>query len=308
MSGSRTAIADTNPLGGIASLINVAAPLFLGSGTKTGSGTTTNKADPALLAILQGIVTQAQTNANDPKATESLVNDIMRKAAVAFTPVIGQSARSGLYNNSLLDQLAREQTANTTAAASKAVLDYKTSQQAIAANGAAQLINATGSRTTTETSGTGAIFGSNGGSILGLGLAGLQAYSQRDKLLKWLGLGGDSTTGGADLPLPIPPDFISESGAAALNGVPQAESIGGIPLPPAFIPESYAGGAEAASDAGGLLDLASGGGGADNVTDIGGIDFGAIIGDAASGIGDFLSGIGNSASSVFDDILSLFSF
>lgn len=305
--------------GGIAALLNVAAPLLLGSGKKTSTSTSTSTVDPNLAALLQGIVGQAVTNTNDPKATEGLVNDIMRRAAIAFTPALGQAARSGLYNSSTIDRLAAENTATATAAASKAVLDYKTSQQQIATSGATSLLNATRGVTSTETQQQAPTVSPNISSLLGLGLAGYQAYTQRDKIFKLLGIGGDTAgaagAGAVGADLPLPPDFISEAGASALAGNPVTESLGSIPLPPAFVPESYAtGGATGAPDLVNLFtsDATSGAAsdasaGVNNLAD--NVDFTSIldaIGSGANDIGNFLSGVGTSIGDTFDSFLNLF--
>lgn len=146
-------MADT-PAGGvnIAQLISALAPIFLGSGTQTTTGSpttntsagtsnvsannssiTSNAIDPATLASLTGIANTATNNANNPGPnTDALVHNILTQSAQAFAPVIAQQNSAGLYNTSTLSLLSSEAQARATAAASAAVLNYQTSQQQIA--------------------------------------------------------------------------------------------------------------------------------------------------------------------------------
>lgn len=313
-----TPIQDGGGLGQLASITSLLAPLILGSGTKKTSETTTPTNNPDLLALLQSITTQANNNANDPAAANATVQDIIRKATLAFAPQLGAEGRSGLYNSSTISQLAKETTADATSAASQAVLGYQTQQRSIAAQGAGTLLNATRSTTTGQQQVTSPPIPST---LLGAGLLGLQLYSKKDAITKFLGLGKDATDTAAGASTVVTPaaselsqtNPLFEAGRTASDAAPSVANIvsGGaadtssLPLPPLFVSETdAAAGAEAGaggssildtlggeSDAGSgglgdILDLLTGAGSqvADTVTDLG-----TSIADAGDGALDLIS-------------------
>lgn len=319
------AMADTGlGIGGIASLLATAAPLIFGQGPKKGvsttTGTTTPTNDPALIALLKSLVDQSTANANDPSKTADMVTDIIRKAQVAFTPTLGSAGRSGLYNSSTVQQLANESVGNATAAASQAVLTYKTQQQQLAQSGASALVNATAGKTTTgttnETVTSAPGIPSGVSSMLGIGLAGLQAYSSRDKLLKLVGLGGppgpgDQAAQDALINGTVPPDFVSETAAGNL---PSFSSFGGGSSSslPIFGNEGSLGGATPFTSAGdfGNVPIV----GINSTAESGGLDISTLldnlpstVGDAVSGVTDFISGAGKGIVDAGEDVWNVLS-
>jgi len=302
------------------------------AGTTSSTSTSTQSPinDPALIAILKGLVDQSMNNANDPSKTADVVNDIIRKAQIAFTPTLGAEGRSGLYNSSTVSQLASESVANATSAASSAVLAYKTNQQQLAQQGATSLLNATQGKTTTGTT-TGTTAGTTttnetvaqsgaiptqASSLLGLGLVGAQAFSQRKKLLDLLGLGGDDLPGGGTQASQdeliggiTPPAFVSEADAIspAISGT-FGGSSGALPI---FGDEGTLGATSATPFTTGAADLGSTPiVGINSTAEDGGLNFGDLLGNlpdtvsqAASGVGDFLSGIGSSIEDAGEDII-----
>lgn len=156
-----TPASATSGVVNIAQLISSLAPIFAGSGTTTGTtgaqastSTTTSKSsiDPATLAMLNSIITTAGGNASNPAATKGIVDNILAESSQAFAPVIASGNSAGLYGTSTLANLASESKARATAAASKAVLDYTTSQQSIQLNALNTV--ASGNKSTTSTTGT----------------------------------------------------------------------------------------------------------------------------------------------------------
>lgn len=303
-------------LGGIASLISTAAPLIFGTGTKKGTSTTggtsttTPTTDPALLAILQGIVDQSTKNANDPTQTADMVNNIIRQASVAFAPVLGQAGRSGLYNSSTVSKLASESVANATSAASQAVTSYKTAQQQIASQGAQALVSATSGKTTTtgqttnETVAQSGAIPSQASSLLGIGLVGMQAWSQRKKLLDMLGLGSDDTTKGVTLsPEDIGTPWLTPPDA---GGTPWADapSISSNPVF-ASVDQSATPFTTGAADLGNTPIV-----GINSTSEAGGLDINSLldslpntVSNAATGVGNFISGVGGDIADAGDSFL-----
>lgn len=324
MAGSiarQPSIAGSDGLGGIAALISTAAPLLFGAGKKSGTSTTTPANDPAMLAILQSIVAQSTANANDPNRTADLVSDILRKAQVAFTPVLSAANRSGLYNSSTVQQLANESISDATRSASKAVLDYQTEQQKIAASGAASLVQATRSETTNQTQNQAGLIPSSVSSLLGLGLAGATAWSQRKKLLDLLGLGGGDDAAAAAAEALSGEQLAGVAVGSGITGLPVFSiDSGAAPLPTtaligAFDSSSYTAAADGGGDLVGNLFRTVGdadsGGGADVLSGL--FDnLPSSIGDAVSGVTDFISGAGqgivDAGDSLWQTISGLFDF
>lgn len=151
-----TPASATGGLVNVAQLISSLAPLFLGSGATTTtqgaqattSGSTTRSSiDPATLSMLTSIISTAGSNASNPTATKGIVDNILKESSQAFAPVIAGQNSSGIYGSSTLANLASESKARATAAASKAVLDYTTSQQNIQLNALSTV--ASGNKTST---------------------------------------------------------------------------------------------------------------------------------------------------------------
>jgi hypothetical protein len=134
----------TSALGGYGSLISALSPIFLGSGQTTQNTTSSPQAIAAIIQSISG----ANSNINNPSATNAIVNNIATTNAEAFLPTAVAQNSSGLYNSSTLSLLSSEAQARSTAQASQAVLNYQTSQQQIAQQGATALGNLT--KTTTQ--------------------------------------------------------------------------------------------------------------------------------------------------------------
>lgn len=312
-----TPIQDGGGLGQLASITSLLAPLILGSGTKKTSETTTPANNPDLLALLQSITTQANNNANDPAAANATVQDIIRKATLAFAPQLGAEGRSGLYNSSTISQLAKETTADATSAASQAVLGYQTQQRSIAAQGAGTLLNATRSTTTGQQQATSPPIPST---LLGAGLLGLQLYSKKDAITKFLGLGKDATdtAAGSSVVTPAASELsqtnpLFEAGRTASDAAPSVANIvsGGaadtssLPLPPLFVSETdAAAGADAGAGGSSILDTLGGGSDAGS----GGLgDILDLLTGAGSQVADTVTGLGTSIADAGDGALDLIS-
>jgi len=203
----------------IAQLIAALSPILLGSGkgtttdtgagTQTGASTSTTTTGAPSLSDLQAVFAQASANSTNDAATQTIVDNILKQAAIAFgsTKAAGNSA--GLYNSTTVDQLAGQAEAAATQQAAQTVLNYKTAQQQIAGQAAGsigQITAATAPKTTTGNTGTSnATTGGKttqvapsiqgGQSLLGAGAGGLIGYSA---LAKLLGTGTDASTGIAD--------------------------------------------------------------------------------------------------------------
>lgn len=177
-----------NDLGGLGSMIAALTPLLFGGGNKNTTSTQTSSIPPEIQQLLQSIIGTATTNANDPTKTNGIVQDILTKTGISLAPQIKAGASSGLYNSETTSLLAQRATADATAAASKATLDYQTAQQGIAANTAAQLGNM--SKTITDTSKTRqqSIIPTSGTGLALSGLAAYSIYNKRKSITDSLGL------------------------------------------------------------------------------------------------------------------------
>lgn len=145
-------MADAVPPNGVVSAVDVLtklAPIFLGSGTTTGSESADSSAG---ISNLQDIITQAMGNVNDPAQVQAIISNIMTQAAQTFAPVLAQQNSAGLYNSSTLSMLSAMASGQATAQSAQAVLNFKTSQQQIAAQAAGKLADAT--RTVSSTKAT----------------------------------------------------------------------------------------------------------------------------------------------------------
>jgi hypothetical protein len=138
------ATAPSSPIVSVSDAISKLAPIFIGSGTTTTatSGTQTLTGSAAANQNLQQIINEALANETDPSKVTDLINNIMTNAAKAFAPTAGQAAGAGLYNSTTLSQMTSQAEGEATAQASKAVLDYKTSQQQIAQLASGNLLSA----------------------------------------------------------------------------------------------------------------------------------------------------------------------
>lgn len=188
-------IQQTGGLGDLASAITALMPALLGSGNKKESGTSTSTIDPALMQLLNTMIQQTTVNANDPKVTQDIVNDIITKASQAFAPTLGNAASSGLYNSSAVSLLASRSQADATSAASKAVLDYKTNQQQIAAQLAVNLGNLTKSTSSSTSGKTGSVVPTNISGMIGGALLAKSLWNKKDDLLGFFGAGDGASSG-----------------------------------------------------------------------------------------------------------------
>lgn len=182
-------------IGGIAQAIAALAPVFLGSGKQTSTQTQTPTVDAAAIEGLRKTAATAQANADNDEITDSIVSDIMRRATLSFAPVVGQEKQAGLYSSSTLRQLSEESKANATAAASKAVLDYKTSQSQVAAGANSAIAQVTKGGTTTTT-GKAAPTVPAGASFAALAaLAGTSIFKNKDDILDFFNSSGGDAGG-----------------------------------------------------------------------------------------------------------------
>jgi hypothetical protein len=120
-------------------------PLLFGSPkqTKTSSVTQQASIDPLARESLMNIINTSVSRANNPQEANAVVQDILRRASTAFAPVMGESNRTGLYNSQTLNLLRDQAVADATGAGAKAVLDFQTQNQQIAANAAGTLAQTT---------------------------------------------------------------------------------------------------------------------------------------------------------------------
>ena len=150
MSGSLSAIGGGS-IGGIAQLLNALGPLFLGNGKTTGTtaqtqagssntagstgsstgGSTSSTTSTGSVDVdpLTSLFQTAMGNASDTSATDNIVKNIMYQSVEAFTPVAGQQNSSGIYNSTVIPQLAGVAAGQATNQAAQTVLNYKTAQQ-----------------------------------------------------------------------------------------------------------------------------------------------------------------------------------
>lgn len=136
--------ADLPNLGILKGVTDV-ANLFAGPGKITEDTTTSGYANLSLAKIAE----TSFKNATDPTQVQSVVDNILKRAAAAFAPVIGQGKAAGLYNSSTLSLLSGRAQTDAVGAASKAVLDYQSDQLKTAANASSAIgqLNKTTTRT-----------------------------------------------------------------------------------------------------------------------------------------------------------------
>lgn len=226
-------------LSDLTSAVTMLMPALLGSGTKKESSSSTNTIDPSLLNLINTMIQQTTVNANDPKVTENIVNDILTKASQAFLPTAGLAAASGLYNSSTLQLLGERSKAEATNTAAKATLDYKTGQQQIAAQLATQLANLTKTTNNSGSGKTGSIVPGGATGMIGGALLAKSLWNKKDSLLDFFGANGAADTGptweaqgllggfSADN-FPIPPEWVSaptEAFSASTNAVSGGSDI-----------------------------------------------------------------------------------
>lgn len=169
-------------IGGVAQAIAQLAPIFLGSGKTTTNQNVT--VDPGAIAGLRKTAADARANADDDTITSKIVDDIMRRAAISFSPVVGAEKQAGLYNSSTLRLLSDEAKSNATAAASKATLDYKTAQRQIATQADASIAQATRGVSTTQS--TGSTVPKSASLTALAALAGTSLFKNKDDILDFL--------------------------------------------------------------------------------------------------------------------------
>lgn len=197
----------TNNSSNILAAIPALVQLFAGSGKQTQTQTQTTNKNPNSLSV-QALTELLGSNAANPDAAGSVVSKATQNAIqqmlLAGVPSIGAAqAGSGIYNASATEQAMNNLLSSTAAKASELEVNQM-NQAAQTKAGAATALNeitANPSATTTATSKqAGAIDPLTGALTLG-GL--VLGNSLLKGGLKGLGIGGDSTTGGATLS----PDF-----------------------------------------------------------------------------------------------------
>jgi len=340
-----------SPLGDLAKTAAQILPLIFGSGktstvdtagktvqsgtSTVNNGTTTqsavNGASPLAIAALLAQLQQAQNNAANPSAVDPIVQNIMRQATLAFTPVLAKEAASGLYNTSTRGLLAQEAANNATASASSAVLQYVTGQQSLA-NQAAQAL-AAATRTTDTTGNTANTSNTAGNSnenltsnrtsstasplstsnLLGagaslLGAVGLKKFFDSDTFNKLSDWAGNSLTSvAAKLGMSDMLDSIglgAEAGGIAAQATDISQIAGMAPVGQGFLgsPELPGQiGQPIASQVGSVAADAGGDGGADALIALS--NSGDVAGEAASGgIGGFFSDASSGISDLYNSI------
>ena len=291
-------MAQTDALGSTLGLFNTLSQMFLGSGKQ--KSTETSSISPGASAALSQIFANAFGNANDPSKTAGTIADLIHKSTVAFAPVLGAQNASGLYNSNTVGLLANEAQQNLGNASSKAVLDYQTAQDQIAARAAGDL--ASGSRTTTRTAATAPVINPAVTGVLAAGALGLKAYNNRAAISKFLGI--DDGSSASDTVTSAATDAIGAGGPSygdAINAFAGAD-LGGFGSPGGVVSD-IAGGS---GDGAGPLDIANFLGdnsfsfpdissvGSDTASSLGLDSIGQGISTAANDVGDFFTGIFNS--------------
>lgn len=107
----------------------------------TDESTTTS--DPEAIAEQKAILDQAIAASNNSSATDAIVQNILNQSAIAFTGTKGAAKSTGLYNSTTLGQLQTQAEGAATAQSASAVLNYQTTEQQIADQASANLLNAT---------------------------------------------------------------------------------------------------------------------------------------------------------------------
>jgi len=182
---------------------------------------------------------QANQLANDPKAVQGVIDNIIRLNTLAFAPIVGQANAAGIYNSSTLGLLAGEASAASSAQTAAAALNFKQGEQQIAAGIGSNLLGAEKTSTTTGTTGTTQNTTQNtnnlttqqtapiSGSILNtiLGIGGLFAANK---------LFSAGTSGNSPLDLLINKIFPSgDPGALPADLIPSPNDISGSIINPA---------------------------------------------------------------------------
>ena len=139
-----------NPVVDIADVINKLSPTIFGK-TDATSEQISNLFDPTSLGQSNAIFDILKQRGSSTAAADSVVQDILYRAQLAFAPVLGEEKSAGMYNTTVKKQLAQESIARATAASADAV--FKMQQQSLDA--AAQITNAQiqNSRTTNKSGG-----------------------------------------------------------------------------------------------------------------------------------------------------------
>ena len=342
------ATGGTSTTAGLAQLIASLAPILLGSGQTTanqtgsstvansGGNTSTTTSGAPSLADLQAVFDQASSNSTNDAATSAIVTNILHQAALAFGPTLATGNSAGLYNSTVVSQMADEAQSLATQQAAQSVLNYKTAQQTIAENAAGsigQLTAATAPKTTAGTNTTNAVTTPKttttqqtassvpgGQTMLATGVGGLAGYSAldklglTDKLSALLGKGTDLS--GADLsaaqtagttlaaePSSIPP-VDPAMAQAAIGTLPTTGPLAAT-LDPAYV--DYGNAATVADAASPVSDAASS---AMDTVASGTTDLASQLGDAASsaasGGEDLLGSLGDTLSTGFSDVGNFF--
>jgi len=251
------AVPPPSPITSLSEAIRNLSPLFLGTGTTTGTDTETGIVSGAPLANadLQTIIQQALANSTDPTQTTDLVTNILANAAKAFAPQAAQERAAGLYNSSTLSQLRSQATGEAAAQASKAVLDYKTSQQQIASVASGNLLQ--GNKTTSSTAAKTATTTPSVDPVNALLAAG--GTFAAAKLAKSLGVDKVTDSAGNYLQANLGDPIQNFLGIGPAQAADQAHVLsvasGGSPLASGFVPAAASGSLESA--AGGVVDAAS---------------------------------------------------
>lgn len=105
--------------------------------------TTTNSADPDVIANLKQLAQTAINNSTDASKTTGLISGILQTAGDAMTSIFGNQKSSGLYSGASAQVQANDTNARATADAASAVLGYQTNEQTLASDALGKLLTAT---------------------------------------------------------------------------------------------------------------------------------------------------------------------
>ena len=115
-----------------ADVISKLAPLFLGSGQQTTTGSSyLPELDPTVVAQSDALLASLTQRMNTTAHADKVIEDILYRAQLAFAPVLGDEKKAGLYNTTVRKQLANETVARASAAGAQAILEDQ--QRAMAA-------------------------------------------------------------------------------------------------------------------------------------------------------------------------------
>lgn len=109
---------ERNPVADAADIASKLAPLLFG---KTGSSSSSGTVDPEVLAMSNNLLKLLQQKGTDKAAADGVIEDILYRAQLAFTPVLGEEKTAGVYNTTTKNLLAKDAINRATAASAEAV-------------------------------------------------------------------------------------------------------------------------------------------------------------------------------------------